>query len=156
MLPFVPARRRYAIRDATNLRWQPGSVILTSVYDQITADIIEKARETVKGVSDRQYKLYEASFGTLLLQVTGVRDRAKLSIDTTLLDKPTTLDGTQVNHTPKASGTQDGYNTSGEEALECHTASGEEVSESDNNKPSRPQTLAATQAGTAHALVAAI
>ena len=69
--------RKYAIRDTTNLRWQPGSVILTSVYDQIAADMMEKARERVGGVSDHRYQLHEANFGTLLLQVTGVRDRTK-------------------------------------------------------------------------------
>ena len=52
---------------------------------------MERARARLYGVSDVQYKLYEASFSTLLLRVVGLLDRPQPNLIETQRDTaPTT------------------------------------------------------------------
>ena len=58
-------------------RWQPDAQVQASVYDKIAADTIKSSMTKTEPIPDRRYKLDDAGFGTLLLRLTGVLDRAR-------------------------------------------------------------------------------
>jgi hypothetical protein len=73
--------QRNRTRDTTNERWQHPVKLLVSQYDRMAVSIMEKARERPWGVPDRRYKLHDASFGTLLLQIAGLLGRPRVEVN---------------------------------------------------------------------------
>lgn len=112
---------RYRTRDTSDDRWQSQN-LLACQYDRIAAEIVEQARHRAHGVSDVRYKLHDASFGTLLLQVADLLHRT-----------PPLFGLTPRSNAPQATEAGDGSSDTAEagDGVTLSNSDGEEVSENE-------------------------
>ena len=86
--------QKFIVRENPNSRWQPDFAFhISSISDQIAAEIIEKTKIKIGGIVNRRYKLHEINFGNLLLRTVGVRDRIKLTTAVFFYNAKPIIDG---------------------------------------------------------------